>query len=230
MQLIQHAVDVLDARTYLEIGVDQGQAFCAVRAPVKIGVDPVAAAPAVIAELRRPGSSYFAIGSDEFFDRHAATVLAEGADVVFIDGLHTYAQTLRDIQNALKHLAPGGIVLVHDCLPASGLEATVAASHAEARRINDPGWDGMWTGDTWKAIVAARSGHAPGESCVLHCDHGVGVIFKSSERPPLALSLSEIDLLDYDALLRNPSQLLGLCRPAQLRTILANLSRQRGAN
>lgn len=230
MQLIQYAIDTLGARTYLEIGVDQGQAFCAIRAPIKIGVDPVSAAPAVQAEVKRPGSSYFSIASDEFFERHAPEVLAAGADVVFIDGLHTYQQTHRDIHHALQYLAPGGIILVHDCLPASPLEATVAASHAEARRINDPGWDGMWTGDTWKAIVAARAGHTPGEACVLQCDHGVGVVFKSAAAPSLSLSLTEIDALDFDALRRNPQHLLGLARPARLRDILEPLRRQRRAN
>lgn len=230
MQLIQYAVDRLAARTYLEIGVDQGEAFCAVRAPIKIGVDPVAAAPAVQAEVKRPGSSYFSIGSDQFFERHAAQVLAGGADVVFIDGLHTYEQTHRDIHNALTHLAPGGVILVHDCLPVSPAEATVASSHAEARRVNDPAWDGMWTGDTWKAIVATRSGHSPGEACVLHCDHGVGVVFKSASPAPLALSRAEIDALDYEDLRRDPERLLGLCRPARLRRILGQLRGQRPAS
>lgn len=230
MQLIQHAVDTLPARTYLEIGVDEGQAFSAIRAPVKIGVDPIAAKPAVAAALQRPGSSYFATTSDEFFARHASQVLATRADVVFIDGLHTYEQTSRDIDNALKYLTPGGVILVHDCLPASAPEATIAPSHGEAWRINGPGWDGMWTGDTWKSIVAVRSGHTAAQALVLDCDHGVGVIYRSPAPAPLSLSLSEIDALDYAALRRNPQQLLGLARPARLRSILGRLRRQRHAN
>lgn len=227
MQLIQYAVDQLEARTYLEIGVDEGQAFAVIRAPFKIGVDPIAPRPAVEAELKRADASYFAIGSDEFFERHAPQVLAGGADVVFIDGLHTYDQTYRDIQHALGYLSPGGIILVHDCLPASALEATVASSYAAAWRTNGPGWDGMWTGDTWKAIVAVRSGHAGAHACVLDCDHGVGVVYKGEGPTPLPLSLEAIAALDYQALAKDPGGLLGVFRPAQLRFILGRLRRTR---
>lgn len=229
MQLIQYAIDTLGARTYLEIGVDEGLPFSVVRAPIKIGVDPIPAQPLVQTELQRQGSSYFAITSDEFFDQHAPKVLATGVDVVFVDGLHTYQQTYRDIRNALRFLNPGGVVLVHDCLPASADEARVASSYEEVRRLNGPGWSGAWTGDGWKAIVAVRSGHTPAQACVLNCDHGVGVICEGRGPAPLSLSLAEIDALDYDTLSQDPGRWLGLSRPAQLRNILDGLRRRRGA-
>ena len=228
MQLIQYAVDHLGARTYLEIGVDEGESFSAIRAPIKIGVDPVEPRPAVQTELRRQGSSYFAATSDDFFERHAAGVLAEGVDVVFVDGLHTYQQTYRDIQHSLKYLNPGGVILVHDCLPASAQEACAAATYEEAGRLNGPDWNGLWTGDAWKSIVATRAGHLSGQALVLECDHGVGVVYHGAQPPPLALSLADIDALDYDALIASPAKWLGLCPPAQLRRIIGQLRRVRG--
>jgi hypothetical protein len=102
MQLIQHAIDTLSAGTYLELGVDQRQTFSVVRVGRKIGVDPIAPCPNVEAELKRPGAQYFATTSDECFERHAAEQLPLGVDVVFIDGLHTYDQTYRDVRNALS--------------------------------------------------------------------------------------------------------------------------------
>ena len=54
--------------------------------------DPVPAAPLVIAEQTKPGVRYFALTSDQFFEKVAPEVLAGGVDVVFIDGLHTYQQ------------------------------------------------------------------------------------------------------------------------------------------
>src|SRR5689334_23201590 len=146
-QLIQSAIDTLSAGTYLEIGVYQGDAFSVVRAAKKIGVDPIAPHPKVLAALKQPGAQYFAATSDEFFERHAAEQLPSGVDVVFIDGLHTYDQTFRDVRNALKILRPGGVILVHDCMPASPQEAVVAPSYEQARRINGPEWKGAWTGD-----------------------------------------------------------------------------------
>ena len=224
MHLIQHAIDTLSAGTYLEIGVDQGETFSVVRVARKIGVDPIAPRPKVEAALKRPGAQYFATTSDEFFERHAAEQLPLGVDVVFIDGLHTYDQTYRDVRNALKVLRPGGVILVHDCMPTSAQEAVVAPSYEEARRINGPG---AWTGDGWKAIVAVRSGHLLAQACVLNCDHGVGIICEGPGRPPLSLSLAEIDALDYYALAANPEKWIGLCRPAQLQAILCELRKMR---
>ena len=230
MQLIQHAIDVLSARTYLEIGVDQGQTFSVVKVPVQIGVDPIAPAPDVVETLKRPGASYFATTSDDFFAQHAPTALASGCDVVFVDGLHTYGQTYRDIQNSLKYLNPGGVILVHDCLPASAEEARVAETYDEAWRLNGPDWSGLWTGDGWKSIVAVRSGHTPGQACVLNCDHGVAVVHKSSEPPPLSMTLPEIDRLDYATLAADPAKIIGLSLPAKFNAILNQQRKLRRPN
>jgi Methyltransferase domain len=113
-----------------------------VRVARTIGVDPIAPRPNLEAELKRPNAQYFATTSNEFFERHAAEQLALGVDVVFIDALRTYDQTRRDVRNALKVLRPGGVILVHDCLPTSAQEAVVAPSYEEAWRINGPGWNG----------------------------------------------------------------------------------------
>jgi hypothetical protein len=223
MQLIQYAVDRLAARTYLEIGVDKGQSFSVIRAPIKIGVDPIAPRPAIEAETQRPGSSYFQVTSDDFFARDAPIVLATVVDVVFIDGLHTFGQTFRDIQHSLQYLNPGGVVLVHDCLPASRQEACVAESFDDARRLNGPDWNGVWTGDTWKSIVAVRAGHVAGDACVLECDRGVGVVRHRVKQPPLATAMAEIEGLDYETLISDPTKWIGLCRPVQLRRILSEL-------
>jgi hypothetical protein len=227
MQLVQYAIDQLGARTYLEIGVDEGQSFCAIKAPVKLGVDPVKPRPAVASEMTRPGVTYFQQTSDEFFAHSAPTALAAGIDVAFIDGLHTYGQTFRDITHALTHLNPGGVILVHDCLPASAEEARVADTYDEAWRLNGPSWSGLWTGDGWKAIVAVRSGHAPGQGFVMHCDHGVGVVYKSRQPAPLALSARDIEGLEYEALAADPHRFLGLSKPNRLRSVISRLRAER---
>src|SRR5688572_14654802 len=227
MQLVQYAIDRLGARTYLEIGVDEGQSFCAIKATVKIGVDPLAPRPAVALELTKAGVSYFQQTSDDFFAASAPVALPSGVDVAFIDGLHTYVQTFRDINNVLRHLNPGGIILVHDCLPASAEEARVAESYDEAWRLNGAGWSGLWTGDGWKAIVAVRSGHAPGHGFVMHCDHGVGVVYKSAAPALLGLSPGEIDRLEYSVLAADPERLLGLSRPNRLRGVISRLRSER---
>ena len=71
---------------YLEIGCDQNDVFNSI--PVihsnKIGVDP------------NSGGSH-KMTSDDFFKQNDKSF-----DVIFIDGLHTYEQTQKDIINSLK--------------------------------------------------------------------------------------------------------------------------------
>lgn len=228
MDVIQRAIDEIGAVRYLEIGVDQGVCFCAIRVSERIGVDPVAPAPAVVEQLKRHGSSYAALTSDDFFAQQAPGLLASGVDVVFIDGLHTYQQSYRDCVNALRYLNPGGVIFMHDCLPASESEARVAPTYEEAGRLNGPGWNGLWTGDGWKAIVALRSLHDDVEACVLDCDHGLGMVTRQPARRALAYSAAEIDAMSYDDLTRDQARLLGLQLPNQFLETVAGLRAERG--
>lgn len=220
---IQCAIDALGARTYLEIGVDQGQIFTAIEAEQKIGVDPVAQAPAVARISGDHGVWYYQMASDEFFAGVAPTRLADGIDVAFVDGLHTWQQAYRDCLNALEYLSPGGVILVHDCLPRNASEARVAGSIEEARRLNGPNWDGNWTGDVWKTIVMLRAAHSDLQVDVLNTDHGVGILRRGRNGASLGLDRAGVEQLRFDDLQRDAVGLLGLRTPASLWKMLAEL-------
>lgn len=227
LDLIQHAIDAIGAVRYLEIGVAEGWCFCGVRVAERIGVDPIPAAPAVVAQLQAPGSTYVSLTSDDFFSREAPRLLARGVDVVFIDGLHTYDQSYRDCVNALRYLNPGGVIFMHDCLPISAAEACATPSYDEALRLNGPGWSGLWTGDGWKAVVALRSLHPDVEACVLDCDHGVGTVWRRPARRALGYTADQIAAMSYDDLVRDRTRLLGLRPPHHLLDTAAELARDR---
>jgi hypothetical protein len=54
--------------------------------------------------------------------------------VIFIDGLHTFEQTLQDSYNSLNYLAQGGVIILHDCNPPSEASSTPAQSIPEAEK------------------------------------------------------------------------------------------------
>jgi hypothetical protein len=221
-EVIQRVIDDLGGQRYLEIGIDEGACFCAISVPQKIGVDPVPAAPLVIAEQAKPGVRYFALTSDQFFEKVAPEVLAGGVDVVFIDGLHTYRQAYQDCMNALKYLSQGGVILLHDCLPASEEEALVAGSYEDAKEINSgSNWDGNWVGDVWKAIVRLRAHHKDLGTRVLDCDHGIGIVLREKNDSRLSLSLEQIDAMTFADLMANAKRYLGLCKPQNVITSVA---------
>jgi len=164
VELIQDLIDKHSFQSYLEIGARDGFTFNAVKCPSKYGVDPV-----LRKTFERPGFGYYAMTSDDFFKMGRGPF-----DLIFIDGLHLYEQTLKDVVNAWNSLTLEGFIVMHDCLPANAQECV---------REYHEGWP--WTGDVWKSFLWFRSVYPDVDSYVVDIDHGCGVIRKSVENVTL---------------------------------------------
>lgn len=223
LEIIRSIIKARQFKSYLEIGVGNGRVFHQVRAWRKVAVDPVMNVDESArqqARRRRPLNllnCYHKVTSDDYFSR-----LGKGKifDLVFIDGLHTYAQCLRDCENALRHLAPGGMILLHDCNPQSSSSAWPANSFEDAERQNLDGWNGEWCGDVWKTVVHLRARREDLQVSVLDCDFGVGVVTRSKNEPLLKNIPEDIGGLPYEFLAANRRELLGLRELAYLETFL----------
>lgn len=133
---------------YLEIGCAGNGLFDSVHALNKVGVDPAAGGT-----NRETSDAFFETNKTKF-------------DVVFIDGLHTYDQVHRDVENSLIWLNNGGWIALHDLLPRSWIEHHTP----DVTRAGD-----AWTGDVWK--VAFELAQTEGvEFKILKIDCGVGVL------------------------------------------------------
>jgi hypothetical protein len=135
----------LAPRFYLEVGVSQGDSLRLARPPTfAVGVDP----DPKLRHAFTAQTEIFAETSDAFFAAYAARPGLSGREVdfAFLDGLHSFAQTLRDFINVERRAAPGAVVTVHDCLP----------SHEVAAAPEPSGF--FWAGDVWKLlpILATR--------------------------------------------------------------------------
>ena len=120
-QIVKYIIEKKNYKKYLEIGCFDDELFNQVNCHQKVGVDPVSGG--TIRET-----------SDQFFKKNN-----ENFDCIFIDGLHEYNQVKKDIENSLKFLNDGGIILLHDCMP----------DNYYAQAIPRCQWD--WNGDVWKA-------------------------------------------------------------------------------
>lgn len=153
-------------RRYLEIGC-QGDA-CFSQVPIdKIGVDP------------NTGGTH-RMTSDDFFARHDGSRF----DIIFIDGDHRHPQVARDVDNALGVLAPGGVIVMHDCLP------------------KDAEHENPWLcGTAWRAFAKLRT--RPDLDCAVgDYDHGVGVVCVRPNTAPVSIPQS-MDALTYGDLAAN---------------------------
>ena len=163
--LIDYLIKKYDYKDYLEIGCDKDQLFSKISLKKKIGVDPYSGG-----NIRKT--------SDDFFISNNMTF-----DLVFIDGLHTYAQVKKDILNSIKFLSHNGMVLVHDCLPDTMSKQAV------------PRYKMQWNGDVWKAIVDLRQDPNL-DIFTCEIDQGISVIKKKKNSSVLKLS-TEINKLKF---------------------------------
>ncbi len=169
IEIIQHVINKKKFKNYLEIGCDKNENFDKIVINKKVGVDP-----------QRGGT--LRMTSDDFFNKNN-----EKFDIIFLDGLHTYYQTIKDINNSLRSINDNGVILIHDCLPKKIWNQIVPRIY------------GHWNGDVWKAIVEIRTNeNADTYTCI--ADHGIGIILKRKNKNLLSLekkNFSQLKFADY---------------------------------
>lgn len=155
IDLIKLAIATTNATSYLEIGCDRDQIFSLIDIENKIGVDPL-----------RGGNRRMT--SDDFFAENNQTF-----DVIFIDGLHHYDQVSKDVNNAIKVLNAGGIIIIHDMLPENPIQASVPFTDKAKSK---------WLGDVWRLGFDLMKRSDVNFNLVL-IDCGCGVVTKGNQEP-----------------------------------------------
>lgn len=209
VELINFKLRSFNKPKYIEIGVRNGETFFAVNAQKKWGVDPnhFFAKRALLKALsykRNWGFKIFRMESDEFFLNEVKKITRKHPfDVVFIDGLHTYEQSLRDALNSLAHLNPKGTIIFHDCNPPS---AKAAQPWLPTEKIN-------WNGDVWKTIYHFRKFPNFFECFTHDDDQGLGILkWKKFDKEILKSIVPTEDILnlDYEYFNNNRVNTIGL--------------------
>ena len=151
-------------RTYVEIGVNRGNALTLVLPGTRaVGIDPEP-------RLRHPisrSTKVFPWASDTFFEMWDLEDVLGGrkVDLAFIDGMHLFEYALRDFANLEPYCTPDSVVVLHDCLPANPRVA--------ARKRPKKGW----TGDVWKLAVCLRRYRPDLQTTVLDVPaSGLGIV------------------------------------------------------
>ena len=178
-------------KKYLEIGCFQDETFNKINIDYKVGVDPVSGGT-----VRETSDSFFSNNKENF-------------DIIFIDGLHRYHQVKKDIENALKFLNPNGVVLLHDCFPLKLRDQMVPRSHEH------------WNGDTWKAIVEARTFEFIDTYTIL-ADQGIGFIIKRKNRNILKIEDTKFLNLKFKDYYNNNKKFMNTISENQILSLLDN--------
>ena len=167
-EIIQKIINNKKYKNYLEIGCDRDENFSKIKIENKTGVDPLQGGT-----LRMTSNNFFIKNNKNF-------------DLIFLDGLHTYEQTIKDINNSLKILNKDGVIIIHDCLPKKIWNQIVPRIY------------GHLNGDVWKAIVHSRT-YSSADTYTCIADHGLGIIFKRKNRNQLDLkkNFKNLKFSDY---------------------------------
>ena len=190
-EIVQKIIDLKNYQTYLEIGTFRNDLFDSVRCKKKIGVDPVSGG-----NIRKTSDNFFKDNTKKF-------------DLIFIDGLHHYAQVKKDIVHSLKYLNNGGIILMHDCMPRDYYYQAVPRS-----QIN-------WNGDTWKAFLEIRTVKNLDAYCC-YADEGIGIILKRDNKNHLNLENANFKNFEFNKYIENYKEYLNLIEYDQLIEIIQN--------
>lgn len=144
-RLLRGLHEVLQPRTYFEIGVNKGISLALSRVP-SVGVDPFFN---VSYELNCD-VHLVRTSSDEFFARkHPFAHFDQPViDLAFIDGMHLAEYALRDFMNTERFCHPGSVIVFDDMLARNQVEA--------ARDMSVAAGTGAWAGDVFKVIESLR--------------------------------------------------------------------------
>lgn len=134
---------------YLEVGVSTGRTFFDVVADRKVAVDPRFKFD--VKKHEKEGVEFHSITSDAYFD---ALPIGNKFDVVFLDGLHTFEQTYRDLLNTLVHTHDGSVILIDDTVPSDVYSAMPDHVRSRQFRQRDGSTRNGWHGDTYKVVFA----------------------------------------------------------------------------
>ena len=193
---IQRLIDLTGASTYLEIGVQRGLTFLEVKADRCIAVDPAFLFDT--SQHSAPGREFHEVPSDDYF---RALPRQASFDVVFIDGLHTFEQTYRDLCHAISRTSTDAVYLVDDVWPPDVYGSL--ETHDDTMRFRKIGTGqskGGWMGDVYKVTFAVHDFHLTlNYRTILNEGNGQTLMWHASgvTRNPVFNSLETISRLSW---------------------------------
>ena len=153
---------------YLEIGIDNpDNCFNHIEVNKKIAVDPYTEdtgchkwnAENVDEFIENINGTHYRVTSDEFFAKKRDTF-----DIILVDGLHLEEQVDKDIENSLKKLRKGGLIILHDTMP-----------HTEQVATPNPEPGQPWMGTVYRSFWKLRMDRDDLDLCTV--DRGTGFSF-----------------------------------------------------
>ena len=193
-QVMRRLVSLYESPRYLEIGVCQGKTFDKVPATRKVAVDPAFRFDHEAKQQAHPEASYHPVPSDEYFGDHPG----DEFDVIYLDGLHVYDQTLRDLLNALERLQPQGVIVIDDTRPPTAIAAMRDHHESYRERTRLGVTSKEWMGDVFKVVFFIQAFCPYLRYATIANNHGQTVVWRHARDEAPAFDLSDIVELTFE--------------------------------
>ena len=146
---INQIVSNLQLKNYLEIGVNTGDTFEKITASVKHAVD--VDFKYEFATKQALTCKYFQMPSDEYF--LTADRLVD-IDFAYIDGLHTFEQTLKDLLNVIAFSNEKTVIMIDDTFPSDWFSSlpNQQECYKHRRAFSSASFNWAWNGDVFKLV------------------------------------------------------------------------------
>lgn len=214
-EVVQTFLNHFDAPRYLEVGVAQGKTFFNVSAARKVAVDPVFKFDPAAQD--DPTAEFCQIPSDDWFHTQAVRPIF---DVIYLDGLHTAEQTLRDLMNAVDRLEPNGVIIIDDVIPCDAAAALPDQDACYEIRDKQGNPSKAWMGDVFRLLYFIETFMPAWTVKVVEENHGQAVMWREPRATVMERSLVETAAKGFDDLVNDGRF---------LRTPLADIDRAYGA-
>ena len=192
---------------YLEIGVFKGDVFLHLDGLArKVAVDPKFRFER--AALEGDGVHVFhEVPSDQYFAQLATA--QDRFDLVYLDGLHTFEQTLRDFCAVITMMDDDAICLIDDTVPLNWAQAHPDQHVCIQMRPYCGDQSKKWMGDVFKVVYAIHD-FFPQFSYATFPGHGQTVLWKQPRKDfrPFLNNLEKISRLDFTQFVASKDKIL----------------------
>ena len=197
-EVVQTLLGRFEDPRYLEVGVSKGTTFHQISAASKVAVDPVFKFDWETERRRRSADTeYYQVTSDVYFG--AIVDDDQQFDVIFLDGLHTFEQTLRDFTNALTHLAPRGVIVIDDVNPPTYHASLPDPSRYQRLRKHVKDDRRAWMGDVYKLVWFIDTFYQSMSYATVADNHGQAVVWRERRTSVVDRSTTEIGDLSFES-------------------------------
>lgn len=200
--VLQTFLNFFDEPRYLEVGVAGGGTFHQVEAAYKVAVDPRFRFDWEAEQRDRgPATQYHQVTSDTYFG--SIVDADQEFDVIYLDGLHTFEQTLRDLNNAVDHLSKGGVILIDDVRPSSYQASLPDIEDFRRVRLHLKDERRAWMGDVYKLVWCIDTFYQNLSYACISNNHGQAVVWRERRESVNDRKAAEIAELSFSSFVRS---------------------------